>query len=44
MGTDKGAREVDNADLLQCLDGLRLDDDFDGDPVLLRPDGSPVDT
>jgi polyphosphate kinase 2 len=34
----------DSIDLLECLDELRLDDDFDGDPRLLRPDGSPVDT
>ena len=34
----------DGADLLDQLDDLRIEDDHDGDPVLLRPDGSPVDT
>jgi polyphosphate kinase len=34
----------DGADLLDRLDDLRIDDDHDGDPVLLRADGSPVDT
>jgi polyphosphate kinase len=30
--------------LLDDLADFRIDDDHDGDPVLLRPDGSPVDT
>jgi polyphosphate kinase 2 len=45
MSDDAGANgQGDSVDLLDCLDELRLDDDFDGDPRLLRPDGSPVDT
>jgi polyphosphate kinase len=45
MSDDAGANgQRDSVDLLDCLDELRLDDDFDGDPRLLRPDGSPVDT
>ena len=31
-------------DLLDRIDELRIEDDHDGDPVLLHPDGSPVDT
>ncbi len=31
-------------DLDYDLDGLVVEDDADGDPVLLRPDGSPIDT
>jgi polyphosphate kinase 2 len=34
----------DGADLLDRIDDLRIDDDHDGDPVLLRADGSPVQT
>jgi polyphosphate kinase len=30
--------------LAEDLEGLRIEDDPDGDPVLLRADGSPVDT
>ena len=31
-------------ELLDDLTDFRIDDDHDGDPVLLRPDGTPVDT
>jgi polyphosphate kinase 2 len=37
-------RHDDGADLLDRIEDLRIADDHDGDPVLLRADGSPVDT
>jgi polyphosphate kinase 2 len=41
--TDEGLRDR-MPDDLAGLDGLIVEDDADGDPVLMRPDGSPVDT
>ncbi len=41
--TSEGLRDRIPDDLAE-LEGLIVDDDADGDPVLMRPDGSPVDT
>jgi len=38
------ARSAGEVDLLDRIHELRIEDDHDGDPILLRPDGSPVDT
>ncbi len=41
--TDEGLRDRMPDDLAR-VEGLIVEDDADGDPVLMRPDGSPVDT
>jgi polyphosphate kinase 2 len=44
MGDDAGSAGTKDLPLQDELEGLLVEDDADGDPILLQPDGSPVDT